>query len=249
MSSLALLLRYSIINSTFPCLLLRQFSTSIENGVDERADENPHFADYPRTTRARLFNCRSWRDCRQRKRYRHFARTPALLKVPWFPFVLICMIATSTTSIPLYWIFGCLVAIRHGLSLSLSSALESYCPLYSLGNMANKDLCVAKATHISLREGTGGKKLDLIYRPCSFLRNTGQMKTYWLMGKKGRCAVDRSGRVSAVPEELQAEGRAGSSINRRYSPVIIDDITMARKGAVSSTSNRNTSPVSLVTSG
>nr|CAH0110411.1 unnamed protein product [Daphnia galeata] len=81
------------------------------------------------------------------------------------------------------------------------------------------------------------------------VKGKGQMKTYWLMGKKGRCAVDRSGRISAVPEELQAEGRAGSSINRRYSPVIIDDITMARKGAVSSTSNRNTSPVSFVTSG
>ena len=135
-------------------------------------------------------------------------------------------------------------------SLSLSSALESYCPLYSTGNVANKDLFVAKATHISLREGTGGKKNWIQYIVhCSFLRNTGQMKTYWLMGKKGRCAVDRSGRISAVPEELQAEGRAGSSINRRYSPVIIDDITMARKGAVSSTSNRNTSPVSFVTSG
>lgn len=58
------------------------------------------------------------------------------------------------------------MAIRHGLSLSLSSALESYCPLYSTGNVANKDLFVAKATHISLREGTGGKKkLDSIYRP------------------------------------------------------------------------------------
>lgn len=82
------------------------------------------------------------------------------------------------------------------------------------------------------------------------LHNAGQMKTYWLTGKKGRCASDRSGRISAVPEELLAESRAGSSMNRRYSPVTMDDVTVARKGAVTSgMSNRNISPVSLVTSG
>ncbi|XP_046452235.1 soluble guanylate cyclase 88E-like isoform X2 [Daphnia pulex] len=82
------------------------------------------------------------------------------------------------------------------------------------------------------------------------VKGKGQMKTYWLTGKKGRCASDRSGRISAVPEELLAEGRAGSSTIRRYSPVTMDDVTMARKGAVTSgMSNRNISPVSLVTSG
>ncbi|XP_046649708.1 soluble guanylate cyclase 88E-like isoform X2 [Daphnia pulicaria] len=82
------------------------------------------------------------------------------------------------------------------------------------------------------------------------VKGKGQMKTYWLTGKKGRCASDRSGRISAVPEELLAESRAGSSMNRRYSPVTMDDVTVARKGAVTSgMSNRNISPVSLVTSG
>lgn len=161
------------------------------------------------------------------------------------------MIATYTTSIPLYCIFGCLVAIRHGLSLSLSSALESYIARYIHREIWRTKTFVLPRRHTFHWEKALEEKKNWIQYivHCSFLRNTGQMKTYWLMGKKGRCAVDRSGRISAVPEELQAEGRAGSSINRRYSPVIIDDITMARKGAVSSTSNRNTSPVSFVTSG
>lgn len=72
------------------------------------------------------------------------------------------------------------------------------------------------------------------------------MKTYWLMGKKGRCASDRSGRISAVPEDLQSSmastNAAGSnSIIRGYSPVTMDDV--ARKGAASS-SCRN-SPIQL----
>lgn len=79
------------------------------------------------------------------------------------------------------------------------------------------------------------------------VKGKGQMKTYWLTGKKGRCASDRTGRISAVPEELQAEGRAGSVANRRYSPVTMDDVTMARKGAIS-VSNRS-SPVQLARSG
>ena len=73
------------------------------------------------------------------------------------------------------------------------------------------------------------------------------MKTYWLAGKKGRCASDRMGRVSAVPDELQAVGAAGSIINTRgYSPVTMDDV--ARKGAASSLSCRN-SPIQLALSG
>lgn len=72
------------------------------------------------------------------------------------------------------------------------------------------------------------------------------MKTYWLMGKRGRCASDRSGRISAVPEDLQASmtsSNAPGSINiiRGYSPVTMDDV--ARKGAASS-SCRN-SPIQL----
>lgn len=90
-----------------------------------------------------------------------------------------------------------------------------------------------------------GLNLNLI--AAYFLCNIGQMKTYWLTGKKGRCASDRTGRISAVPEELQAEGRAGSVANRRYSPVTMDDVTMARKGAIS-VSNRS-SPVQLARSG
>ncbi len=45
------------------------YDRSVENGVDERADENPHFADHPRTPQPRLFNRRSRRDCRQGQRY------------------------------------------------------------------------------------------------------------------------------------------------------------------------------------
>ncbi len=67
---------------------------------------------------------------------------------------------------------------------------------------------------------------DMLYH------HSGQMKTYWLMGKTGR--VSAAGRLSALPVEYSPTSStspasiSGGAVNRGYSPVTMDDVVMKK---------------------